>query len=69
MIEPPGLLNSLQISQDTVSLWGESEKADELLKKLETSPRFTAVEFSAPLTRGASGDVFRIRAKREGSAP
>jgi len=69
LIEPPGMLNSLQITPDTISLWGESEKADELLKKLETSPRFSAVEFSAPLTRGASGDVFRIRAKREGAAP
>jgi Tfp pilus assembly protein PilN len=69
MIEPPGMLNSLQITPDTVSLWGESEKADELLKKLEASPRFTGVEFSAPLTRGGSGDVFRIRARREGAAP
>lgn len=69
MIEPPGALNSLQIAPGHVSLWGESEKADELLKKLEASPRFAGVEFSAPLTRGAGGDVFRIRARREDGAP
>jgi hypothetical protein len=69
MIEPPGVLNSLQITPDQVSLWGESGKADELLKKLEASPRFAGAEFTAPLTRGASGDIFRIRARREGGAP
>ena len=69
MIEPPGVLNSVQITPAQVSLWGESEKADELLKKLEASPRFAAAEFTAPLTRGAAGDVFRIRARREAGAP
>jgi hypothetical protein len=68
MIEPPGMLLSVQITPDQVLLWGESEKADELLKKLEESPRFAAAEFTAPLTRGQSGDVFRIRARREGGA-
>jgi Tfp pilus assembly protein PilN len=69
IIEPPGLLNSLQITPDQVTLSGESDKADELLKKLEASPRFTAAEFTAPLTRGNKGDVFRIRARREADAP
>jgi len=68
MIEPPGMLMSLQITPDQVLLWGETEKADELLKKLEDSPRFAGAEFTAPLTRGQSGDVFRIRARREGGA-
>lgn len=69
MIEPPGMLNSVQITPEQVSLWGESEKADELLKKLESSPRFRGAEFTAPLTRGTAGDVFRIRARREERAP
>lgn len=69
MIAPPGMLMSVQITPDQVLLWGESEKADELLKKLEESPRFAGAEFTAPLTRGQSGDVFRIRARREGGAP
>jgi Tfp pilus assembly protein PilN len=69
IIEPPGLLNSLQITPDQVTLSGESDKADELLKKLEASPRFTAAEFTAPLTRGNKGDIFRIRARREADAP
>ncbi|MCX7602639.1 MAG: hypothetical protein N2036_01045 [Bryobacteraceae bacterium] len=68
MIEPPGVLMSVQITPDQVLLWGESEKADELLKKLEESPRFAGAEFTAPLTRGQSGDVFRIKARREGGA-
>lgn len=69
IIEPPGYLNSLQITPDQVTLAGESDKADELLKKLEASPLFAGAEFTAPLTRGAAGDVFRIRARREAGAP
>ncbi len=68
MIPPPGWLMSLQITADQVALWGESPRADELLKKLEDSPRFQAAEFTAPLSRGAGGDVFRIRARREDGA-
>lgn len=65
MIEPPGWLMSLQVAPDQVTLWGESPRADELLKKLDASPRFSSAEFTAPLSRGAGGDVFRIRARRE----
>lgn len=65
MIEPPGWLMSLQVAPDQVTLWGESPRADELLKKLDASPRFHSAEFTAPLSRGAGGDVFRIRVKRE----
>ncbi|MGQ9919424.1 MAG: PilN domain-containing protein, partial [Bryobacteraceae bacterium] len=65
MIEPPGWLMSLQMAADQVTLWGESPRADELLKKLDASPRFHSAEFTAPLSRGAGGDVFRIRARRE----
>lgn len=67
MIAPPGWLMSLQITADDVALWGESPRADELLKKLEASPRFQGAEFTAPLSRGPGGDVFRIRARREDS--
>lgn len=65
MIEPPGWLMSLQVAADQVTLWGESPRADELLKKLDASPRFHSAEFTAPLSRAAGGDVFRIRARRE----
>jgi Tfp pilus assembly protein PilN len=65
MIEPPGWLMSLQVAPDQVTLWGESPRADELLKKLDSSPRFHSAEFTAPLSRGPAGDVFRIRVKRE----
>ncbi len=68
MIEPPGWLLSLQVTPEQASLWGESPRADELLKKLEASPRFQGAEFTAPLSRGAAGDVFRIRARREDGA-
>lgn len=65
LIAPPGWLMSVQLTPDQVTLWGESPRADELLKKLEESPRFQAAEFTAPLGRGGAGDVFRIRVRRE----
>lgn len=67
MLPPPAWLMSLQITPDAVTIWGESEQADTLLKKLDASPRFTASEFVMPLARTSSGEVFRIRTQREGA--
>jgi hypothetical protein len=66
MLPPPAYLMSLQISPKEVILSGETEQADTLLKKLDASPRFAASEFTMPLARGGAGEIFRIRALREG---
>lgn len=67
MLPPPAYLISLQTSPKEVIVAGEVEQADTLLKKLDASPRFTASEFTMPLTRSATGEVFRIRTLREGA--
>lgn len=63
----PAYLISLQISPKEVILSGETEQADTLLKKLDASPHFASSEFTMPLARSGTGEVFRIRAVREGS--
>jgi Tfp pilus assembly protein PilN len=55
-------LQQLEISQDTVEIFGLSNHAAELVQPLENSPYFTQVEFTAPITRdNQSREVFRIR--------
>src|SRR5271157_1753467 len=55
-------LQQLQISEDTVEIFGFSNHAAELVPPLENSPYFSQVEFTAPITRdNQSREVFRIR--------
>ena len=55
-------LQEVDISEDRVEINGYSNHAADLVRPLETSPYFTQVEFSAPITRdNQSREVFRIR--------
>ncbi len=65
-LAPPAYITTLQIDQKSVTIGGEIEQADTLLKKLDASPRFTGSEFTTPLARTATGEMFRIRTNREG---
>jgi len=67
-LAPPAYISALQIDQKSVTIAGEIEQADTLLKKLDASPRFAGSEFTMPLARSATGELFRIRTNREGAA-
>jgi Tfp pilus assembly protein PilN len=55
-------LQQLQISQDTVEIYGYSNRAADLVPPLENSSYFTQVEFASPITRdNQNKEVFRIR--------
>ena len=62
----PGFVMQLQIDPKTMVLSGEVEQADGLLKKFDSSPRFTGSEFTTPLARAGGGEVFRLRTNRRG---
>lgn len=66
-LPPPAWIMSLQVDPKQVVIAGESEQADSLLKKLDASPRLGGSEFTMPLARTSSGEIFRIRANREGA--
>ncbi|MBI5280702.1 MAG: hypothetical protein HY858_03390 [Candidatus Solibacter usitatus] len=66
MLPPPAWITTLQIDPKFVTIGGEVEQADGLVKKLDASPHFTSSEFTMPLARTGSGEMFRIRAAREG---
>ncbi len=67
-LPPPAFLTSVQIDAKAVNIAGESDHADELLKKLDASPHFDGSQFTMPLARGSVGEVFRIHTVREGGA-
>lgn len=64
----PAWIMSLQIDPKQVVVAGESEQADLLLKKFDASPRLAGSEFTMPLARTGGGEIFRIKADREGGA-
>lgn len=67
-LPPPAWIMALQIDPKTVTLQGETEQADGLLKKLDALPRFSGSEFTMPLARTGTGEIFRIRTQRKGEA-
>jgi Tfp pilus assembly protein PilN len=62
-------LQQLQISEDTVEIYGSSNRAADLVPPLENSPYFTQVEFTSPITRdNKNKEVFRIRMRLKQAA-
>jgi Tfp pilus assembly protein PilN len=59
-------LQEMDVDQETVSLFGSSDRAADLVQPLENSPFFSQVEFTSPITRDASNkEIFRIRMRLE----
>jgi hypothetical protein len=66
LLEPPAYLNSLDLARDSVTLSGNAEHAETLLKLLDGSPLFQGSEFTVPLTPSGKFQSFRIRTGRKG---
>jgi general secretion pathway protein L len=69
LLTPPTWLTSLQLSRDSVAVSGEAEQAAALLKVLDSSRQLRGSAFVIPIARGQNGDLFTIRAARQGVAP
>lgn len=68
LVPPPGWIQQLQINRDSVQVGGEAAQAEALLKVFDESPRLRGATFTMPLNRGQNGELFRLRAQREGAA-
>lgn len=68
LLPPPTWINALEIRRDGIQIQGETEQAAALIKILDASPLFDNSEFTMPYSRGGVGEIFGIRAKREGAA-
>ena len=64
-IPPPGWISSLDMTRENVQMMGEMDQAATLLKTLDSSPRFSKSEFTMPIARSSSGELFHARAARE----
>jgi hypothetical protein len=66
LLPPPDWVNLLEISRTQVTVAGEAQQAAPLLQVLDASPLLENSEFASPPARVPTGEVFRIRARREG---
>ncbi len=69
IVAPPAWLNSMQLTRDSVSISGETERAEALVKMLDGSKQFRRSEFTLPISRGPAGEYFSIHSAREGVTP
>ncbi len=65
LLPPPAFVQQLTIDEQSVFVAGEADQAESLLKAFDSSPLFRETEFTMPLNRGQSGEMFRLKAKRE----
>ncbi|MGA2435869.1 MAG: PilN domain-containing protein [Bryobacteraceae bacterium] len=68
ILRPPTWLNSIELSPTSVSLSGQTDQSENLLKLIDRSPYFQGSEFTVPLTPQAKLESFRIRSLRKGTA-
>jgi hypothetical protein len=66
LLTPPVWANLLEITRAQVTVAGEAPQAAPLLQIIDSSTSLKGSEFASPPSRVATGEVFRIRAKREG---
>lgn len=66
LLPPPAWVNLLEITRTQVTVAGEAQQAAPLLGVLDASPLLENSEFASPPARTTNGEVFRIRAHREG---
>ncbi len=69
LLTPPTWLNSLQLTRESLTVSGEAEQAAALLKVMDSSRQFHGSAFVVPIARSKDGDLFSIRATRQGVAP
>lgn len=65
LIPPPGWVSNLDMNREIVQIAGETEQAAALLETLDKSPLFTRSEFTMPISRSQTSDLFRVRTARE----
>jgi hypothetical protein len=69
LLTPPTWLTSLQLTRDSLTISGEAEQAAALLKVMDSSHQFRGSAFVVQPARSKDGDLFSIRAVRQGVAP
>ena len=66
LLAPPIWTNQVDLTRDSATISGEADQAAPMLKTIDESPIFAGSEFSVPIARSGSSELFRIRSAREG---
>jgi len=66
LLTPPIWTNQVDLTRDSATISGEADQAAPMLKTIDESPIFAGSEFSVPIARSGSSELFRIRSAREG---
>ena len=66
ILASPVWLSAFDLTRSSLTVVGEADQAAPLLETIDKSPRFANSEFAQPISRLQGGEVFRIRAAREG---
>ncbi len=69
LLAPPAWLGSMQLTRDSLSISGAADQAAGLVKILEGSHQFRGSSFTIPIVPSANGEIFSLRAQRQGVAP
>ena len=69
VLAPPIWLNYLELTRANVTVGGEADQAAGLLRVIDNSPYFQNSEFTMPISRIQTTEVFRIRSQREELKP
>jgi Tfp pilus assembly protein PilN len=69
LLRPPTWLESMDVNKGQVSVTGETDQAEPLLKVLDESPLFEGSEFASPPSRAQGVERFSLRTKRTGARP
>jgi len=67
VLPPPGFLDHMEMSRQSVDMSGQAEHADSLLRALDGTGRFQNSQFTTAISRDADREVFSIRAQRRGA--
>lgn len=67
LFDPPAWVSQLELTRTGVQVAGESESAADILERVDKSELFRGSEFTTGITRSGAGEVFRMRAAREGA--
>ena len=65
LIPAPGWVTNLDLDRQTIQVAGEADQAATLIENFDASPLFDKSQFMMPISRTATGELFRIRAERQ----
>ncbi len=67
ILAPPVFLSGLEIRRNLIQITGEAEQAAALIQIIDNSPMFAGSTFTMSPARVAGGEIFSIKADREGA--